>query len=105
MSNIEETNLERMEALLSQSARGVHVLFDNDTIAKVFKEDLESEEYYTADKMKAVQEIMTQLIAKKGYFEKMAYLQSLDKETYESLVRAYFHIVENTVRANHELSH
>lgn len=105
MSSIEETNLERMEALLSYSARGVHVLFDNTTIANVFRDDLDSEESYSPDKMKAVQEIMTSLISKKGYFEKMAYLQSLDKETYETLIRAYFHIVENTVRANHELSH
>lgn len=94
-----------MEALLSQSAKGVHVLFENDEIAKVFKEDHTVEDHYTPEKMKAIQDIMTELVSKKGYFEKMAFLQSLDKEDYDTLIRAYFHIVENTVRANHNLSH
>ena len=44
-------------------------------------------------------------IGKKTYFEKMAYLNSLDPDSYTMLVRAYFHIVENTVRANHEDLH
>jgi hypothetical protein len=100
--NIEETSLERMEALLSQSALGVHVLFDNKDIAGVLKEVKDDKDFYSFDKMKKVQDVMTELIAKKTYFEKMAYLQALDPEAYQMLVRAYFHIVENTVRANSE---
>lgn len=102
MVNIEETSLERMEALLSHSALGVHVLFDNKDIAEVLKEVKDDKDFYSFDKMKKVQDIMTELIAKKTYFEKMAYLQALDPESYQMLVRAYFHIVENTVRANQE---
>lgn len=105
MANIEETSLERMEALLSHSAMGVHVLFDNQAIADVLKEVKDDKDFYSFDKMKKVQDVMTELIAKKTYFEKMAYLQALDQESYHMLVRAYFHIVENTVRANHEHVH
>lgn len=105
MVNLEETSLERMEALLSYSAMGVHVLFDNQSIAKVLKDTNDDKDFYSFDKMKKVQDVMTELIARKTYFEKMAYLQALDKESYEMLIRAYFHIVENTVRANHEHSH
>ncbi|WP_374001512.1 hypothetical protein [Bdellovibrio bacteriovorus] len=105
MVNLEETSLERMEALLSHSAMGVHVLFDNQSIAKVLKEVSDDKDFYSFEKMKMVQDVMTALIAKKTYFEKMAYLQALDTESYQMLVRAYFHIVENTVRANHEHSH
>ncbi len=105
MVNLEETSLERMEALLSYSAMGVHVLFDNQSIAKVLKDANDDKDFYSFDKMKKVQDVMTELIARKTYFEKMAYLQALDKESYEMLIRAYFHIVENTVRANHEHSH
>lgn len=105
MVNIEETSLERMEALLSQSAMGVHVLFDNQSIANVLKDVKDDKDFYSFDKMKQVQDIMTALIAKRTYFEKVAYLQALDKESYKMLVRAYFHIVENTVRANTERSH
>lgn len=104
-TGIEETSLERMEALLSHSAMGVHVLFDNKSIADVLKDVKDDKDFYSFDKMKKVQDVMTELIAKKTYFEKMAYLQALDPESYQILVRAYFHIVENTVRANHEHSH
>lgn len=105
MVNIEETSLERMEALLSQSAMGVHVLFDNQSIASVLKDVKDDKDFYSFDKMKQVQDVMTALITKKTYFEKISYLQALDRDSYKMLVRAYFHIVENTVRANTEHSH
>jgi hypothetical protein len=105
LSNGEEKSLERMEALLTHSAMGVHALFDNKSIANALKEVSDDKNYYDAEKMKKVQDIMTELISKKTYFEKMAYLNSLDPKSYQMLIRAYFQIVENTVRANHEDLH
>jgi hypothetical protein len=104
-NSVEEKGLERMEALLSHSALGVHVLFDNKAIAEVLKDVKDDKDFYNFDKMKKVQDVMTELVAKKTYFEKVSYLKSLDAEAYTMVVRAYFHIVENTVRANHELKH
>lgn len=105
MSTIEEKSLERMEALLSHSATGVHVLFDNKSIADVLREVKDDKDFYDFNKMKKVQDVMTELIAKRTYIEKVAYLKSLDQESFEMVVRAYFHIVESTVRANHDLVH
>lgn len=105
MSIIEEKSLERMEALLSHSAMGIHVLFDNKSIAEVLREVKDDKDFYDFNKMKKVQDVMTELIAKRTYIEKVAFLKSLDQESFEMLVRAYFHIVENTVRANHDLAH
>src|SRR5690349_14059771 len=105
---VEEKSLARMEALLSHSAMGIHVLFDNQSIAQVLKDVKDDKDFYDLNKMKKVQDVMTELISKKTYFEKRAYLsglKSLDQESYEMLIRAYFHIVENTVLANHELKH
>jgi hypothetical protein len=103
--NLEEKSLERMEALLTHSAMGVHVLFDNKSIAEALKEVKDETDFYSIEKMKQVQDVMTELITKKTYFEKVAFLNSLDVPAYQMLVRAYFHIVENTVRANHEDLH
>lgn len=100
---IEEKALEKMEALLSHSAKGVHVLFDNESIATVFKEVKDDNDFFDFNKMKVVQDTMTELVAKTTYLDKVAYLNSLSPEAYEMLVRAYFHIVESTVRANHDL--
>lgn len=100
MAQIEDKSLERMEALLSHSAMGIHVLFDNKSIAANMAGTGDEKDFYDFDKMKKVQDVMTELIAKKTYWEKMSFINSLDKESYQMLLRAYFHIVENSVRAS-----
>ncbi len=102
---VQEKNLERMESLLKQSAMGIHILFDNRAIAKVMGQCKDDKDFFDFNKMKCVQDAMTALISKKTYFEKMAFLKDLDNESYEMLVRTYFHIVENTVRANTNKHH
>lgn len=102
---IQEKNLERMESMLKQSAIGIHLLFDNASIAKVFSKKQDDRDFFDFNKMKRVQDVMTALIAKKNFFDKIDYLSTLDQESYELLVRIYFHIVENTVRASSESSH
>ncbi len=102
---IQEKSLERMEALLKQSAMGIHILFDNNSIAKVMGQGKDDKDFFDFNKMKRVQDVMTELIAKKSYYEKMSFLKDLDDESYEMLVRTYFHIVENTVRAAQDQHH
>jgi len=102
---VEEKSLERMEALLTQSAMGVHILFDNHAIANILKQVKDEKDFLDYNKMKIVQDVMTELVAKKTYIDKRAYLNSLEPEAYQMLVRAYFHIVENTVRAAHLHQH
>lgn len=104
-SSVEEKNLERMEALLRQSAQGIHILFENDDIAGVMRQSCDDKDFFDFDKMKRVQDVMTELIAKKSYYEKVAYLRELDPSSFEMLVRTYFHIVENTVRAAQDHQH
>lgn len=94
-----------MEALLKQSAMGIHILFDNMSIAEVMTKKLDDKDFFDFDKMKRVQDVMTELIAKKTYFEKMSFLRDLDRESYGMLVRTYFHIVENNVRAASDMAH
>lgn len=102
---VEEKNLERMEALLAHSARGIHILFDNQALADVLKNVKDDADFFNFDKMKKVQDVMTALIAKPTFEDKIHYLKSLERESFEMVVRAYFHIVESTVRANFELTH
>lgn len=104
-AKIQEKSLERMEALLKQSAMGIHILFDNMSIAEVMTKKLDDKDFFDFDKMKRVQDVMTELIAKKTYFEKMSFLRDLDRESYGMLVRTYFHIVENNVRAASDMAH
>ena len=102
---IEEKSLQRMEALLKQSAMGVHILFDNREIAAAMRTFKDNNDFFDFGKMKKVQDVMTELIAKPTYYEKLAFIKDLDEESYQMLIRTYFHIVENTVRANTEQHH
>lgn len=104
-NSLQEKNLEKMEALLKHSALGVHVLFENHAIARALSDVKDDKDFFDFNKMKLVQDHMTALIAKKTFIEKRAYLHDLDEESHDMLIRTYFHIVENTVRAKSDLSH
>ena len=91
-----------MEAILNQASMGIHLLFDKQTIASAYKDVSDEKDFYDFDKVKVIQDAMTELIAKKTYFEKLAFLQTLDQTTLVLLVRAYFHIVENNVLASQQ---
>lgn len=101
-SAFQEQALEKMEAILSQAAMGIHLLFDKKAIASAYKDAMDDKDFYDIDKVKVIQDSMTELIAKKTYFEKLAFLQTLDKGTLALLIRAYFHIVENNVLASQQ---
>lgn len=100
MEKIEEKGLQQMEALLQHSTRGVHILFDNQTIAKVLRDPSDKVNPLDVERLKQVQDLLSQLISKKTYNEKVAFLEELEPKSFEILVRTYFNIVENTVRAN-----
>jgi hypothetical protein len=102
---IQEKSLERMEALLKQSAMGIHILFQNTEIAEAMKNFKDNTDFFDFNKMKRVQDVMTELVAKPSYFEKVAFLKELDQDSYQMLIRTYFHIVENTVRASQDQHH
>ena len=89
-----------MEALLHHSTRGVHILFDNQTIARILRAPTDQKVFLDVEKLKHVQDILTKLITKRSYNEKLAFLKELEPAGLEMLVRTYFQIVENTIRAN-----
>lgn len=97
MLPIEAKKLEQIEHLLTQSTLGIHLLFDNLSIAKVLRTPTEDLDFFNFKNISKIQDLLTQFIARETYQAKMEYLRSLDSENYELLVRTYFHIVENTI--------
>ena len=94
-----------MEALLHHSTRGVHILFDNQTIARILRNPTNQSTLLEVDRLKQVQELLGELIARKTYTAKMAYLEGLEPQRLEILIRTYFNIVENTIRASSNQYH
>ncbi len=103
--HISPDKLEQIEYLLSQSTQGIHLLFDNNSIAKILSNPTENIDFFTVDNIKKVQGILKDFIERKSLSEKQKFLKNLDVDTYELLVRTYFNIVDNAVLEATEHKH
>ena len=106
--NQDDRNLDQIEYLLYQSTQGIHFMFDNTEIARVLsrpQNDKDDTEFFSFSNMERVQELLTKFIEKPSMGEKQRFLETLDADTYELLIRAYFQLVENTILANSKIRH
>lgn len=98
-------NLEQIEYLLFQSTQGIHFMFANQDIAKVLSQPLADQDFLTDDNMKKVQTLLSDFLDCKTLQAKQCYLDRLALPDFELLVRAYFHLVENTILAQTNTHH
>ncbi|MGE4132854.1 MAG: hypothetical protein AB7F86_14535 [Bdellovibrionales bacterium] len=94
---INDAHLDQIEHLLVQSMNGIHLLFDNETIARVLRIPTEHIDLFHMKNLDRIQELFTEFIKRKTLQEKQLYLASLDQESFEMLLRTYFHIVDNSL--------
>jgi hypothetical protein len=102
---INESHLDEIEHLLAQSMNGIHLLFDNETIAKILRTPTEEMELFSVKNMSRIQDLFTQLVQRETLDEKQDFLESLEKESFEMLLRTYFHIVDNSLFAGDPTRH
>lgn len=103
--SIDDSNLNSIESLLTLSIKGLHHLFDHADIAKILKTPSEEIDFFSFQNMDKIQDLFLELIQKKTFEEKKRFLADLDRDKYEIVLRAYFHIVENTAKAAHDFKH
>ena len=95
---IEKKQLREIEFLFAQSAKGLHHLFDDKArIADILSEPSKEKNFFNSENMKRIQGIFTDLVSQKTFQDKKDYLSQLNPESFEMLVRTYFHIVDNTI--------
>lgn len=94
---ISDSHLDQIEHLLAQSMNGIHLLFDNQTIARILKVPTEHLDLFHMKNLDKIQELFTEFIKRETLQEKHLYLQSLDPQSFEMLLRTYFHIVDNSL--------
>ncbi len=103
---IERKQLREIEYLFNQSAKGLHLLFeDNKKLTHILSAPTKEKSFFDTKNMPKIQEIFTGLISKKSLREKQDYLNQLDSENFEILVRVYFHIVDNTILTQKKVIH
>ncbi len=97
MVYIDKEQLKEVEYLFNQSAQGYHVLFDNREIRRVLSRPTEEIDFFSFENVQRIQKILSEFIAKGSIQSKMDFLENLDRETYDLLLRTYFNIVENSI--------
>lgn len=102
---IDKSQLEQMEYLLAQSAQGLHLLFDSETVRKILSLPTENMDFFTFENLNRIQTILGDFLKKKSFVEKKLFLERLDRESYELLVRSYFNIVDNAIMEQTKLRH
>lgn len=102
---INESHLDQIEHILAQSMNGIHLLFDNQTIAEILKTPTEDQELFAFQNMDRIQDLFSQLVQQESFEEKVDFLKNLDQEGYELILRTYFHIVENSLFASTDVRH
>ena len=103
--SLEEKNLEEIESLLSQSLKGIHYLFKNEDIKRILNKPTEDIDFFSFSNMDKIQDLFTDFIECETLQAKEDYLRNLDSDSYEILLRTYFHIVENTILASSPHKH
>ena len=105
MIYVNQKQLDQVEYLIEQSSRGHHVLFDLEVIREVFARgrlEAAQKTHKAPKKSKrkledAAEKHIEKLIMQPTLVSKRAYLENLDFDTFEHVVRTYFSIVENNI--------
>lgn len=101
MIYVSKDQLSQVEYLIYQSIQGNHVLFDTETLRRIFGVSslMTDEEAYE------VEHHIERLIVQPSLDQKRAYLEGLDCETFDRVVRTYFNIIENNIYENLQVKH
>jgi hypothetical protein len=96
---VSKEQLRQVEYLIGQSMQGHHVLFDTDTVRRVFQKSRSNKDTH------AVENHIEALMQQPTLLQKRAYLEKLPPKIFESVVITYFNIVENNMAENQEVKH
>jgi hypothetical protein len=103
---VSKNQLKQVEYLIGQSIQGNHILFELESLRKIFwQENVLLSPALTTEDAYSVEHHIERLILQPTLAEKRAYLAGLDEETYSRVVRTYFNIVENSLCDNLEAVH
>ncbi len=102
---LDESQVNNLKSILTQSEHGIHVLFENSLIAEVFKQDYSEDEFFEVENLKRIQDDLIKLLQFKTLSDKKYFIASLNQESKHRIVRAYFYIIENNLRTSQKLPH
>lgn len=102
---LDQDQIKNLKSILDQSQVGIHLLFDNQMIARVFKSQFAEDDFFDVENLKKVQKNLLELLQMKTLLEKQDYIRSLSMAEQDQVVRAYFYIIENNIKQSKQLTH
>jgi len=93
---ISNEDISRVEYLLSQSARGNHILFSAEEISRVFKKK-SPEDYIPDESYYQVEHHIEKLVTLPSLVQKKAYLEKLEIEVVDKIILTYFNLIDQTL--------
>ncbi len=103
MIYVSKQQLDQVEYLIEQSIQGNHILFDAETVHRVFSGSRSFSN--PVNEAYEVEHHIERVIMQPTLEEKRAYLDKLDRETFDRVVKTYFNIVENNIFENLQVKH
>ncbi len=100
-----EENLNAVEHLLSHSLKGFHFAFDKQDIKHALGKPLNGISEFKYENRAQVQEIFLEFVKQKTLPAKKEFLRNLPALDKELLIKAYFNILENTLKKCSTISH
>lgn len=103
MIYVNQEQLDQVKYLLEQSAQGNHLLFDEQTLRRVAGRIGNNEA--RTESLEQAEHLLEQMILKPTISGKRAFLETLDRATYDEVARVYFNIVQNTAQEKQGFQH
>lgn len=105
MITVTGKQVREIEYLIDQSIQGHHVLFDAGTIRKVLQWQTglnavtrsENPSPEAAEQFRHSEQMLEHMLALPTLAQKRAFLENLDHEDFEGVVRLWFNVVENSL--------
>ena len=94
MITISQSQLITVEYLIQQSTQGNHILFDVDTVRKVFTH---SSEPMSENEVREVESHIEKLISLETFEKQKSYIEQFSEEVLYRVIKTYFNIVENNM--------
>ena len=105
MSVVDESQIQELERFLQQSMIGIHHLFEKDSITEILRTPNEETDFFNTENADRIQQLMIQLAQCPSLASKKHFLEDLDPESYELVVRTYFQIVDSTLLSSNISKH
>jgi hypothetical protein len=103
MIYVNQDQLDQVHYILEQSANGNHLLFSSETIKRLAYKTMGEPE--SRLRLENGERLLEQMILKPNLTLKKEFLEALDTDSFEDVVRVYFNIVQNTAQETQSFKH